>query len=57
MHVHVTSAAGEAKYWLEPKIELALNYGLNARHLKVVEKLVIEHENEIRKAWREHFES
>lgn len=27
IHVHVQSAAGEAKFWLEPEIELAQNYG------------------------------
>jgi hypothetical protein len=26
MHVHVDVADGEAKFWLEPKIELAENY-------------------------------
>jgi hypothetical protein len=31
MHVHVQCAEGEAKYWLEPAIELAQNYGLNER--------------------------
>jgi hypothetical protein len=27
MHVHVHATAGEAKFWLEPRIELARNYG------------------------------
>ncbi len=26
MHVHVISGDGEAKFWLEPEIELAKNY-------------------------------
>jgi len=26
MHVHVVSDEGEAKFWLEPEIELAKNY-------------------------------
>jgi len=30
MHVHVQCAEGEAKYWLEPAIELAQNYGLTS---------------------------
>ena len=30
MHVHV-QGPGEAKYWLEPAVELAHNYGLNER--------------------------
>ena len=29
MHVHVVSGDGEAKFWLEPDLELAKNYGYN----------------------------
>jgi len=29
MHVHVHCSNGEAKFWLEPDVELAQNYGLN----------------------------
>jgi uncharacterized protein DUF4160 len=57
MHVHVGSADGEAKFWIEPRIELAQNYGLNAPNLKAARELVKEHEGEIRKAWAEHFGS
>jgi len=28
MHVHAQSGDGEAKFWLEPEIELAVNYNL-----------------------------
>ena len=34
MHVHVHCADGEAKFWLEPQIELAQNYGLNDRQIR-----------------------
>ncbi len=27
MHVHVQSAEAEAKFWMEPQIELEANYG------------------------------
>jgi len=30
MHVHITSGDGEAKFWLEPDIELANNDHLNS---------------------------
>lgn len=36
MHVHVQSSAGEAKFWLEPEIEMAQNYGLSKRQLNSV---------------------
>ncbi|MCI0333883.1 MAG: DUF4160 domain-containing protein [Planctomycetes bacterium] len=55
MHVHVQSAAGEAKFWLESEIELAQNYGLNTRQLNAALRLVKEHEDEIREAWQAHF--
>ncbi|MFO1364758.1 MAG: DUF4160 domain-containing protein [Burkholderiales bacterium] len=29
MHVHVHGENGEAKFWLEPQIALARNYGLS----------------------------
>ena len=28
-HIHVHCAKGEAKFWLEPNIELAKNFGLS----------------------------
>ena len=31
MHVHVYHAEGEAKFWLERRVELAVNYGLSQR--------------------------
>jgi hypothetical protein len=56
-HVHVYHSNGEAKFWLEPTIELAQNYGLSARELREVENLVRLHEQEIRDAWYRHFPS
>lgn len=57
VHVHVHAPAGEAKFWLEPKIELALNHGLSARQLNAAKRLVEEHVDEIRTAWKTHFGS
>lgn len=55
MHVHVHCADGEAKFWLEPRIELAQNYRLNDRQLRAAEDLIRKHENDIRAAWNKHF--
>ena len=54
-HVHVQHATGEAKFWIEPTIALAVNYGLSARQLSTIEKLVGAHHEEIRHAWDAHF--
>jgi hypothetical protein len=51
----VHHADGEAKFWLEPQIELAQNYGLNDRQIRAAEALVRKHEHDICAAWRKHF--
>ena len=33
MHVHVQSAEAEAKFWMEPEIELEVNYGFSDREV------------------------
>ncbi len=55
MHVHITSGDGEAKFWLEPEIELANNYHYSRKHLKKVEAFIEEHYDEIISAWKQHF--
>lgn len=55
MHIHVYHSNGEAKFWLEPAIELAQNYGLSAQGLREIESLVRLHEQEIKNAWRRYF--
>jgi len=55
LHVHVQHESGEAKIWLEPRIQVARNWGLTEKRLSAVLRLVQEHEHEIREAWQEHF--
>ncbi|GBE01536.1 hypothetical protein BMS3Abin08_00967 [bacterium BMS3Abin08] len=55
IHVHVTCEDGEAKFWLEPILSLAVSYGLTSRKLNEIQKIVKEHKNEIIKAWQRHF--
>ena len=55
MHIHVVSGDGEAKYWLEPKIELANNYHYSRRHLKEIESIVKGNYRELTRAWKQHF--
>lgn len=57
MHVHVHGPQGEAKFWLEPSITMAQNSGLSTQQVNVVLRVIQEHEDEIRKAWKEHFGS
>jgi hypothetical protein len=55
MHIHVQGQNGEAKYWLEPEIELAQSVGLSRREINEALRLVEEHEYGIRNAWHKHF--
>lgn len=55
MHVHVISADGEAKFWLEPAIELAANKGLGSVELNELRQIVEERQDEIRERWHRHF--
>jgi hypothetical protein len=53
--VHVQGPGGEAKFWLEPEIALAQNYGMSRRNVTVALRLIQEHKGEIRAAWQAHF--
>ncbi len=55
MHVHVISPDGEAKFWLEPQIELAVNKGISPTELNELKRIVEERQNEIRESWNKHF--
>ena len=55
MHVHIVSVEGEAKFWLEPEIELAKNYHFSRKQLKEIELLVEAHYHELISAWQQHF--
>lgn len=43
IHIHVSHTDGEAKYWIEPKIELAMNQGLSQKQLNEALSLVERH--------------
>jgi hypothetical protein len=54
MHIHVICPEGEAKFWLEPEIELARNYKLTGFHLKEINGIIKEHFDEFKNAWAKH---
>lgn len=56
-HVHVQHANGEAKFWIDPAVELAANFSLKPKQVTEVQTLIEEHLNEIRGAWAKHFPS
>ena len=54
-HVHVETPGGEAKFWLNPEVTLAGNWGLSTTELRKAHDLIEEHEGEIHQAWHDHF--
>jgi hypothetical protein len=55
VHIHVSCPAGGAKFWVEPIVSLIQHYGLSAKELRELQKVVEEHKNEIIRAWKKHF--
>jgi len=55
MHVHVQSAEGEAKFWLDPEVALAKSYGLSTPELTRIRRIIEAHEIELRHAWNSYF--
>ena len=55
MHVHIASADGTAKFWLEPIVALANYYGLKTKELSRIERIVQENRDEFITRWNQHF--
>jgi hypothetical protein len=57
IHVHISHPDGEAKFWLTPEIELAINVGLSQTQVRQAHAIVGKHLKEIQDAWHRHFGS
>ena len=55
MHIHVNAQNGEAKFWIDPEIQLAVNHGLPDHDLTTIRGILEERVDEIRAAWHRHF--
>ena len=49
-HIHVARDDSEAKFWLDP-VSLAANFGFRAFELRDIERLVVEHREELTLAY------
>lgn len=54
VHIHIIKAENEAKYWLEPQIELAENYGFSNKDLKNIEEILELYGDEFKTKFRRH---
>ena len=52
-HVHVDRDDLSGKFWLQP-VGLARNFGFAAKELRRIQKLVIQHQQELLEAWHGH---
>jgi hypothetical protein len=57
IHEHVAHPDGEAKFWLTPEVDLAVNIGLSAAQVRQAYAVVLKHKEEIEDAWQLHFGS
>jgi len=55
IHIHVTCDDGEAKFWLEPIVSLAVAHGLKPKRLTEIQRIIEAHNDEIIEAWHSHF--
>ena len=55
IHIHVVSPDGEAKIWLEPKIEIAKSIGYSQKAINEVLTIVKENKYDIIEKWNQHF--
>ncbi|RPH57440.1 MAG: DUF4160 domain-containing protein [Chloroflexi bacterium] len=50
-HMHVDRESLSAKFWLDPDVSLAENYGFNRKELRDIERIARENIKLLRKAW------
>ncbi len=55
VHIHVKRGDGEAKYWLEPQLNLAYSIGFKVQEEKEIFRLVTEHQDMFKTKWHEYF--
>ena len=55
MHIHVEKGDTEAKFWLEPEVQLAYNDGYDARTLRELLQIVLANQERIKRVWDEFF--
>lgn len=53
-HIHVIKAENEAKFWLEPVIELVENYGFNNKEIKNITQIIEKYGDEFKCKFTEH---
>lgn len=55
-HVHVKRERLEAKFWIDPVVELAQNWGFARHELNEIRRLVVANRALLLEKWHEHFD-
>jgi hypothetical protein len=55
LHVHVRKSGSSAKFWVEPQVCVAENYGLNSQELNDLTKVIFDNRQLIERTWYEFF--
>ena len=53
-HIHIDRDNLSAKFWLEP-VQLARNIGFSARDLRAIERMIVNHQEELQEKWNGYF--
>lgn len=54
MHIHVVNAEKEAKFWLEPEVDLDENYGFSTKEIKSIFKIITDYADEFKANYIKH---
>lgn len=54
-HIHVSSANGEAKIWIEPELSVSKVIGLSNQDVNKILKIIEQRLEEINEYWNTHF--
>ncbi len=55
LHIHVRKGEAIAKFWLEPDVAVAEDYGMSASELRELMGVAKENKPLIERYWNEHF--
>ena len=53
-HIHVLKAGNEAKFWLEPQVELDKNYGFNNKEIAQITKIITDNADDLKYKYAIH---
>ena len=54
MHIHVLYGGHEAKFWLEPQVELAKNTGIAEHKLNEIRRIVEKYADSFKEQFQQH---